>query len=566
MAFDAINLSQILKEQRLLLTGGKINKIFMPEKDEVVLTIFNKKTFKLLFSCNNNVNRILITQQDTQNPLTAPSFCMLLRKYLTGGTVSDIYQQPFERVADFSITTKNELGYSYVVHLIFELTGRDSNLILTDSNYKIIDSLRHFSCDLQSARVILPNATYRFFSAQTDKFFPTDTEKIDIFAEKVDNPRQFLTEKVLGICSSTANEVCHIANNGNKSLGHALKTYIDKFNDALCPNVVLNGKTPCDVFPFEYDSRRGERIFFDTLNAAHDFFYSQKNKTQRFAERTKSISTNLKNAIARTEKKLGIQRQAILDAQTNTESKLFGDLILSNLHLIKKNSEKVTVVNYYDENSTMIDIPLDAGLSPQQNAQAYYKKYAKLKSSLNHNTELVKENEQLLDYLQGVVKNLSFCETDDDIAEVTKELVDKKIIKNKTNVSEHKKNQNHPTRPLHYNVDGFDIYVGKNNIQNDFVTFKLANAHDVWLHTQKIHSSHAVIIKQKGDIPDDVILKTAEIVAHYSQASAGSKIAVDYCQKKFVKKPNGSPLGFVVYTDFNTILVNPNQHKEFLVI
>lgn len=565
MAFDAINLSQILKEQRLLLTGGKINKIFMPEKDEVVLTIFNKKTFKLLFSCNNNVNRILITQQDTQNPLTAPSFCMLLRKHLIGGTVSDIYQQPFERVADFSITTKNELGYSYVVHLIFELTGRDSNLVLTDSNYKIIDSLRHFSCDLQSARVILPNATYRFFSAQTDKLLPTDTEKIDIFAEKIDNPRQFLTEKVLGICSSTANEVCHIADDENKSLGHALKIYIDKFNDTLHPNVVLNGNTPCDVFPFEYTSRKGERIFFDTLNAAHDFFYSQKNKTQRFAERTKSISTNLKNAIARTEKKLGIQRQAILDAQTNTESKLFGDLILSNLHLIKKNSEKVTVVNYYDENSTMIDIPLDAGLSPQQNAQAYYKKYAKLKSSLKHNTELVKENEQLLDYLQGVAKNLSFCETDDDIAEVTKELVDKKIIKTKTNVSEHKKNQNHPTRPLHYTVNGFDIYVGKNNIQNDFVTFKLANTHDVWLHTQKIHSSHAVIIKQKGDIPDDVILKTAEIVAHYSQASSGSKIAVDYCQKKFVKKPNGSPLGFVVYTDFNTILVNPNQHKELLV-
>lgn len=565
MAFDALSLSLILKEQRALLIGGKINRVSMPEKDEVVLTVFNKKTYKLLFSCNNNVNRILLTEQEAANPLTAPTFCMLLRKYLLNGTISDVNQQPFERVADFLITTKNDLGYTGEIHLIFELTGRDSNLILTDSNYKIIDSLRHFSCDLQSARIILPNATYRFFPPQIDKLLPTDTEKIDFFAGSYADQRQFLSEKVLGICPTTANEVYSLANHNDVSIGQAMQLYLNKLDNAPRPNVVYSGKTPSDVFPFEYLSRKGEKVFFETLNKAHDFFYSERNKTQRFAEKTKSISTNLKNAIARTEKKLGIQRQAILDAQGNVESKLYGDLILANLHLIKKNDESVTVVNYYDEQCPTVVIPLDVRLSPQQNSQAYYKKYAKLKSSLKHNTQLVEENERLLEYLKGVAKNLTFCETDDDIAEIAKELTDKKIIKNKPGNSENKKQQNHTTKPLHYNIDGFDIYVGKNNIQNDFVTFKIADSHDLWLHTQKIHSSHAVIIKQKGEIPDDVIVKTAEIVAHYSQASAGSKIAVDYCLKKFVKKPSGAVSGFVVYTDFYTVLVDPDPHKEYLI-
>jgi len=565
MAIDALSLALLLKEQSSVLINGKINKISMPEKDEIILTIYNKKTYKLLISCNNNVNRVLLTSCDTKNPTIAPSFCMLLRKYLIGGTIKSIYQQPYERVVDYAITTKDELGYQFDVHLIFEPTGRDSNLVLTDENYKIIDSLRHFSCDLQTARIILPNATYRFFLPQ-NKLLPTQFDEIDLNTKNCTDPRNFLTENVLGICSTTAQEIHSIAYNKSISIGQATKEYLNKLNDEPNPFVLYNNKIPVDVLPFEYLSKKGDKKFYSTLNEAHDDFYTQRNTVQRFNEKSKSVHVNLKNAIARTEKKLGIQQQAILEAKNNTESKLYGDLILANIYLIKKNMSEVQVVNYYDETMPTIKIPLDPQLSPQQNAQAYYKKYAKQKSSLNYNTKLVEENTQLLTYLKSIAKNLTFCETDQDLIEIVDELSSKKIIKNNINNSKQKNNaKQKEVKPLHYVIEGYDVYVGKNNVQNDYVTFKLAKPKDLWLHAQKIHSSHAVIVANNSTIPEIVILKTAQIVANYSEATQGTKIPIDYCLKKFVKKPPSSPLGFVIYTDFNTILVDPDKQKESLI-
>lgn len=565
MAIDALSLSLLLAEQRNFLTGGKINKISMPEKDEVIITIFNKKTFKLLFSCNNNVNRVVLTQTEAKNPLTAPSFCMLLRKYLLNGTILDITQQPYERVLDYKINTKNDLGYSFEVHLIFEPTGRDSNLILTDENYKIIDSLRHFSCDLQTARIILPNANYKFFPPQ-NKLLPTQAEQINNEVKNCSDIRDFLRERILGISPSTAQEIYILADKQADKIAESLQIYLDKLQNNPHPNILFKDKTPIEVFPYDYKSKPGDKLFFNTLNEAHDKFYGEKNKIQRFNEKAKSVSTNLKNALARTEKKLGIQRQAILEAEKNSENKLFGDLILSNLHLIKKNMQEITVVNYFETDAPTIKIPLDPRLSPQQNAQTYYKKYAKQKSSIKFNTKLVEENTLLLQYLKGVAKNLTFCDTDADLAEIVKELSEKKIIKNNTPAKD-KKHQQPTIAPLHYNIEGFDVFVGKNNIQNDYITFKLAKPKDLWLHTQKIHSSHAIIINsQNTTIPEIVILKTAEIVANYSQAEQSTKVPVDYCQKKYVKKPSGgTPYGFVVYTDFSTILVNPDKHSEHLL-
>ena len=565
MAIDALSLALLLKEQAAVLIDGKINKVSMPEKDEIVLTIYNKKTYKLLFSCNNNVNRVLLTSYDAKNPTIAPSFCMLLRKYLIGGTIKNVYQQPYERVVDYTITTKDELGYQFDVHLIFEPTGRDSNLILTDENYKIIDSLRHFSCDLQTARIILPNATYRFFLPQ-NKLLPTQFDEINLGTQNSNDPRNFLTENVLGICSATAQEIYYISINKNLSIGQATKEYLDKLNDSPNPFVLYNNKTPIDVLPFEYLSKKGDKKFYLTLNEAHDDFYTQRNTAQRFNEKSKSVNVNLKNAICRTEKKLGIQQQAILEAKSNTQNKLYGDLILANIHLIKKNIKEIEVVNYYDETMPTIKIPLDPQLTPQQNAQAYYKKYAKQKSSLNYNTKLVQENTQLLNYLKSVAKNLTFCDNDQDLMEIIEELSAKKIIKNNTNNSKQKNNsKQEKIKPLHYLIEGFDVFVGKNNIQNDYVTFKLAKPKDTWLHAQKIHSSHAIIISNNTTIPEIVIYKTAQIVANYSEATQGSKIPIDYCLKKFVKKPPSAPLGFVIYTDFNTILVDPNKQKELLI-
>ena len=561
MAYDAITLSKLTKEFNDTIKGGKINKIFMPQKDDVVINIFNKQSLKLLMSCNSNVNRIHLTEYSQENPLTAPSFCMLLRKYLLGGTITAIEQQPFERVVDFTVATKNELGYKNDVHLIFELTGRDSNVILTDADYKIIDGLRHFSCDLTTQRIVLPNAKYRFFDKQ-DKIPPTDKQAIMTAAKNCDDIHDFVSKKILGVCPSTVNEICALANNDVNNVCSAFDTYFDNLYNTM-PVIVYNNDLPKDVFPYDYVSSKGKKISFATLNEAHDRFYYNKSKTQRFAEKAKGVSTVLKNAINRTEKKLGIQKQAYVEAQQNTQNKIFGDLILANLGNIQKNSDGFDAVNYYEENCPVVHIPLDRALSAKQNAQEYYKKYAKQKSTLKHNSVLIQQNTAMLDYLKSVKKNLEFCSTSEDLQEIAQELTEAGIIKNKAKNGK-KQQAKTAITPLRFDLNGYALFVGKNNIQNDYVTFKLARSSDLWLHAQNIHSSHAVIQSDGEKVPDNVILIAAEIVAAYSQASAGTKIAVDYCLKKRVKKPPESPKGFVVYTDFNTVIVNPDKHEELL--
>ena len=563
MAYDALSLSVLTSEFNAVLLDAKINKIYMPNSDEVLFLLYaNKKTYRLVISCNTNLNRIHLTNQESENPQNAPAFCMLLRKYLTGSVITQIYQQPFERVIDFSIDTKNELGYTYSVHLIFELTGRDSNLILTDADYKIIDSLRRFSVDLEASRIVLPNAVYKFFPPQ-EKFSIDAFSDIKNAALKTVDIRDFLTKNVMGIAHSTAYEISVLAQNDAKNIDNALKIYLDNLKNKK-PNVIFVNDAPFDVFPFEYISKTGQKVFYNTLNEAHDAFFSQKESHRRFSERSKSINTVLKNAINRTEKKLGLQRQAMLEAENSEQNRIFGDLILSNLHNISKHADYLTTVNFFDESNSLITIPLDKRYTPQQNAQIYYKKYAKQKNSLTVNAKLVEENNQILNYLKSVAQSVKNCTQSEDFEQVTQELTENGFIKAKK-ADSRKKAQSRIT-PLIYEVEGFTVTVGKNNVQNDYVTFKIAKGADLWFHTQKIHSSHLIISNPNHtEIPDSVIKTAAEITAYFSQGVSGSKIPVDYCLKKYVKKPIGAKCGFVTYTDYLTIIVDPIRHEESLI-
>lgn len=562
MAYDALSLSVLCEEFKQSLSGGKITKIYQPEKDEIVLFVFNKQTYKLIISANASVNRIHLTEMPTDNPKIAPSFCMLLRKHLTNATVEDISQMPFERALDFRLLVNDELGYQSQMHLVFELTGKTSNIILTDGNYVILDSIKHLPQDLESKRLIMPGAKYHFFLPQ-QKIAPFDMPRIREFLSNCNTPlRKTLPETLLGVSQATVNEIlCGIDENDHTIANHALVAErIAQYKVCLqnkAPNVVMQKGAPIDVCPFDYRSVKGEKVFFDTLNKAHDYFYFMADKVQRFNDKAKSVTTVVKNAISRTEKKLAAQRQSILEAENREQFKQFGDLILSNLWQLKQGAESFVCQNYYD--NTTVTIPLDKQLSPQQNAQAYYKKYRKLKSSVEHNTKLVAENEKTLEYLQTIKQNLRFCTEPDDLQQIREELVAMGLVKENTK----KKIKEPPMQPLHYIVEGFDVYVGKNNLQNNFVTFKLARAEDMWLHTQKIHSSH-VVISGKQDIPEQVILTAAEICAYFSQASDGTKIPVDYTLRQNVKKPNHSAPGFAVYNVYQTIIVNPNRHAELL--
>lgn len=563
MAYDALSLNVLVKEFRDALTGGKITKIYQPEKDEIVLFVFNKQTYKLLISANAGVNRIHITSATFDNPKTAPAFCMLLRKHITNAQITAVNQMPYERVVEFALTVSDELGYKKDMRLIFELTGKTSNIILTNGEYIVLDSVKHFPQDIESKRIIMAGTKYNFFLPQ-EKIPPFDIDRVSLFLSNCLTPlRKTLPEALLGVSQSTVNEILYGLDENdhtvinNAAIAERLKNYEKKILSPH-PNVVLKNGAPVDVNPFDYASVKGDKVFYTTLNEAHDNYYFLLDKSQRFASKAKSVSTVVKNAVSRTEKKLAIQRQSVLEAESRETYKQYGDLILSNLWQIKGDS--LTCYNYYD--NTDVTIPLDKSLSPQQNAQAYYKKYRKLKSSAEHNSRLVEENEKLLDYLLTIKDSLRYCNEADDLELIKEELVNLGLIKEK----QQKKKTETPVKPLKYVIGGYTVYVGKNNAQNNCVTFKMSKPADVWLHTQKIHSSHVLIVNDKvSDVPFDVIRQAAEICAYYSQASSGTKIPVDYTAKINVKKPPKAPLGYVIYNTYQTILVDPNRHVAELV-
>lgn len=643
MSYDALSLGVLCEELCQSLTGGKITKIYQPEKDEIVLLVFNGQTHKLVISANAGVNRIHITEMPTENPKVAPSFCMLLRKHITNAVLKKIVQMPYERVLDFFLTGSDDLGYFCETHLIFELTGKTSNIILTDGNYVVLDSIKHLPQDLDSKRLIMPGTKYHFFLPQ-QKIAPFDLPRIRewLCGEGSGLPlRKTLPEVLLGVSQATINEIlCGLDENDHSAANHALVLErIAQYKENLkskAPNVVFQKGTPIDVCPFDYRSVKGEKVFFDTLNKAHDYFYFAADKVQRFNDKAKSVSAVVKNAISRTEKKLAAQRQSVLEAENRETYKQYGDLILSNLWQIKQGAESFSCQNYFEENASAqtaergfenetesiepptVTIPLDRQLSPQQNAQAYYKKYRKLKSSAEHNIRLVAENEKMLEYLLTIKQNLKFCTEPEDLGQIRDELAALGLTKDGRKAAENLRGGRNAKntgkaaeatiKPLHYNVEGFDIYVGKNNVQNNYVTFKLARATDVWLHTQKIHSSHVVIaastignvqdcgadsanIEEKPTwkfatetdtkfaadsnkecrreetdeltgIPQKVLITAAEICAYFSQASGGTKIPVDYTLRQYVKKPNHAALGFAVYNTYHTVLVDPNRHTE----
>lgn len=566
MAFDALSLSLLAQELNEMLVGGKITKIYQPERDEIVLFVFNKQTHKLLISANAGVNRIHVTTMPTDNPKVAPSFCMLLRKHVTNATITNITQMPYERVLDFALIVADDLGYKKDMHLVFELTGKTSNIILTDGNYVILDSIKHLPQNLDAKRIIMAGAKYQFFLPQ-QKIAPFDLPRIREYLANCSLPlRKTLSEVLLGVSQATVNEIlCGIDENDHTIVNHAkVVDRIAQYKVNLQnkkPCVIIKNGTPVDVCPFDYQSVKGERVFCPTLNEAHDNFYYLLDQSQRFNNKAKSVTTVVKNAISRTEKKLSAQRQSVLEAENREIYRQYGDLILSNIWRVTAKSTSLTCENYFEDNNP-VTIPLDVQLSPQQNANAYYKKYRKLKSAYEHNTLLVEENTKLLQYLQTIKQNLAFCVDQEDLAQIRTELVSLGLIKEK---STNKKQPTQAVKPLCYDVGGYLVYVGKNNVQNNHVTFKLAKPTDLWLHTQKIHSSHVVIVNDKGgDLPDNVIVTAAEICAYYSQAQNGSKIAVDYTAKSNLKKPNKAPLGFVTYNVYNTILVNPNRHVELV--
>ncbi len=565
MPQDAFTIFHTANELNSKIVGAKIDKANQPDKDTVVLTIrVNGKNQKLCVSANASLARICLTEDKDDAPLQAPSFCMLLRKHLVRGIILKVYAIPFERIIALDILCKDELGVTSNKTLYVEIMGKYSNLILCE-NGKILGAIKTTNLDFDISRQIFPGIDY---------ILPTPQDKVELTNEIASKDAlkkyevgvdltSFIFNNFKGFSKQTAKEIsarfeildiCKNPLDINAFYKFLLDFY---FTKDLSPNYSFFSK-PIDFYAVNYISDNNEKIKTDSLSLAIDtYFTNRKNSAVLDLNRRRLLDT-AKAFEKKVAKKLQIVLDKILACEDMEKYMLYGELIISNLYQIKQGVDKIEVNDYTKEDYPLITIPLDKTLSPKKNAEKYFKKYNKLKKTLCAVLPQKEELDRTLEYLSGVFHEIELAETLEDFTDIKEELENQGLISKQTN---NKKEKKKLSKPRYFEYLGYEIFVGRNNLQNDRLTLS-ADRFDLWLHTKNYHSSH-VIIKNKGvNIPDEVILFAAEICAYYSQARNSDKIPVDYTFKKFVKKPPKSPVGTVYYTDYKTILVTPNSHQN----
>ena len=562
MPLDAICLTALLEELRPALLGGKIDKIYQPGRDEVVMAVRAPAgNVRLLFSANPGRPRVQLTEIARENPDKPPMFCMLLRKHLTGARILDIAQPPMERLADFRLETVDELGDRVERRLILECMGRRANLILLDQEGRIIDCLRRVDADMSAQRQLLPGLFYRL-PPGPDKLNPLTADEAAL-AAALDNPTGREGDKLLldvfqGISPLIAREMAFRAGEGEllPQVERLIKTV--KEND-FAPYLLFREGKPVD-FTFlpilqygpETESRRQ-----DSFSKLLDTFFSEKDRDDRVRQRGQDLIRSVTNARDRTARKLANQRRELAATGDREVLRQQGDIITSNLHRMERGQSVLRAVNYYDPEGAEIDIPLDSLLTPQQNAAKYYKAYNKAKTAEQMLTLQIEKGEGELDYLNSVLENIALAEGERDLQEIRQELEDTGYLRRPGKAA--KRARRTAGKPMEFRSSaGLRITVGKNNSQNDQLTTKLAHKSDVWLHTQKIHGSH-VILWTEGAPPDAQSLSEAAILAAwFSQGREGKKVPVDYTPVKYVKKPAGARPGMVIYTTYQTAYVDPD--------
>lgn len=570
MPNDYVTIKALAGELSDMLTGGKINKIYMPEKDEVTLAIRAKgKNHLLAISTNPQNPRIHLTSVRKENPPVAPGFCMYLRKYLTGATITSVEIAGEDRIIAIKASSRNEMHDEISVTLIAEMMGRYSNLIAVDDGGSIGAAIKQVPFDTATKRCILPGIKYS--SPAQSKIPPSDIARLTAALESYNgaNLSGFIAEKFAGYSKASAMQAVRMSglDNAVSSLKEAeiravlnALTLLDNIysSPGYAPCCLKKGDEYADYFVCPYGE--GDYLFFPTLSECIERATSAKERNERHREHTKELNRYYKNFIAKEEKKLEKSRARLKECEDLDYYKKCGDLVTINLYAIKRGDTTLRAQDVYDPECKDMEIALDPSLSPQQNAQAYYKKYAKLKRTLVAVSEQIAETEQTLDYARDIGRAIAMCSSSAEYAEIESELAQIGAIKKKRAHDKRIK----PAKPLEYTVDGFKVMVGKNNLQNERLTFKLAQGGDIWMHSKDAHGSHLIIFCSGAEVPDSVLTACAEIAAYYSQAAQADKAVVDYTRRKRVKRhPSGKP-ALVTYTDYKSLIVKPNAHEELL--
>ena len=578
MAFDGIVLATLVQELKDTLVGGRIDKIYQIEKDELLLSVRNNSSaYKLLLAANSSYPRLHLSTLSKNNELQPPMFCMMLRKHLGGGRILDIVQPDFERIVELHIEATNELGDKENKRLIIEIMGRHSNIILTKADGTILDSIKHISLDKSSVREVLPNRTYVRPPSQ-NKRNPLHENVADFL--KTLKEKELPTFKALymsynGLSPVVSHSICLASGVCDDSLANTLsnddlmKLYTVFHN--LMEKLHTNNFSPCiyldeQELPMDFYTlplsiyAPYKKQNFETISEMLEYYYFEKNTRFNVSQKTADIKKLVHNFLERNVRKKQIQEKALDEAANKELYKIYGELLTAYAHSITEGSESFTTMNYYAEPYEDITIPLNPRKSAIQNAQAYFKLYNKAKRTEIAATEQLAIIEEDIAYLQSVLLSLDFLETKEDIAELREELVEMGYLKKRK--GNNKRKQNKKTVPfLQFKASsGQLIYVGKNNYQNDELTMKFAKANDMWLHIKAGPGSH-VIIRAEGQegFSDETLLEAATLAAYYSSGKQSSQVPIDYTLKKFVKTVPGAKPAMVIYTQFKTLYVTPTE-------
>lgn len=577
MAFDGTCVACLVHELKEQLLNSRIAKIAQPETDELLLTLKSPSGQKrLCISASASLPLIYLTDSNKPSPMTAPNFCMLLRKHISNGRIVDIYQPKLERIIHFTIEHLDELGDLCRKDLVVEIMGKHSNIIFCTEDGMVIDSIKHVSAQMSSVREVLPGREY---------FIPDTMEKSDPLSVEEPDFIRLLTEKPMplskaiytsftGVSPVVAEEVCSLSGVDSsvtpKELSEdILKHVYNQFNifflavkeNQFSPVIYYDGKEPKEFSALTLTHFGGyAQREFSSISEVLETYYASKNTITRIRQKSADLRHIVQTALERNRKKYDLQLKQLKDTENRDKYKIYGELINTYGYNLDAGAKKLEALNYYT--NEMVTIPLDGTKTPQENAQRYFDKYNKQKRTWEALSKLIQETGDDITYLESISTALDIALTEDDLAEIKEELISAGYMRRKFT----KKKVKIKNKPLHYiSSDGFHIYVGKNNLQNDELTFSFAVGNDWWFHAKGAPGSHVIVKSEGEELPDKTFEEAGRLAAYYSKSRGSDKVEIDYIEKKHVKKPKGAKPGFVVYyTNYSLVIDSDISHIKEL--
>ena len=565
MALDGIVISNIVAELNSTILNSKISKIAEPEADELLLTLKGPNgSFRLSMSASASLPFIYLTPTNKVSPLTAPTFCMVLRKHIANGRITKIYQPGMERIINFEIEHLNEMGDLCHKVLIIELMGKYSNIIFTDSDGTIPASV-------SSVREVLPGRAYKIPATQEDKYNPLTVDSkqfVDIISAKPLTVSKAIYSSFSGISPLVANELAHragldadspVAAYSHDELLHLGSNFTwmmeDIKNNRFTPNIVRDGNEPKEFSSIELTQYSDLTVTkYESISEVLELYYSERNTYTRIRQKSADLRKHVNTLLERNQKKYSLQMKQLKDSEKREKYKVYGELINAFGYGLTPDDKFLEAANYYDDNK-IIKIPIDNTKTPAENAQKYFDKYGKMKRTAEALNELILETKGQIDHLESIQNSLDIALSADDLVQIKDELIEYGFIKK----GKGSKKQKVKSKPFHYiSSDGFDMYVGKNNYQNDELTFKLATGNDWWFHAKGMPGSHVIVKAENKELPDSTFEEAGKLAGYYSKGKNADKVEIDYLQKKNVKKPNGAAAGFVVYYTNYSLTIHPD--------